>query len=111
MNIHVTESLRLPAYGLPPQVDNTMATTMRMAYDKMIAQLNSKLSSNIRDILRVFESFDVDKSGYVVQKDFLAGCAALGVVYTGHEKEYIMGLCKTDDAGRVEYRSFCNLFM
>lgn len=84
---------------------------MRLAYDKMIKQLNLKLSNNIRDILLVFQSFDTDNSGYVVEKDFLTGCAALGVVYTGNEKEYIKTLCKTDSNGRVEYMSFCKLFM
>ena len=92
------------------KVDNSLATSMRKVHGKMVSDLTRKLSSNIADILLVFESFDTKKTNTISERDFLAGCAALGVVFTGSEKDYIMGLAMKEGSKTVEYRSFCSLF-
>jgi hypothetical protein len=43
-------------------------------------------------------------------QDFLAGCAALGVVLTGRELEYAMSVVHKDEAGRIHYKDFCDVF-
>jgi len=92
------------------KVDNSLATSMRKVHTKMVGDLTRKLSANIADILLVFESFDTHKTDTIVERDFLAGCAALGVVFTGSEKDYIMGLAMKEGSKSVEYRAFCSLF-
>jgi len=92
------------------KVDNSLATSLRKVHSAMVSSLHRKLAANIADILLVFESFDTAKSGEISERDFEAGCAALGVVFTGSEKEYIMSLAKKEGSSKVEYRSFCALF-
>lgn len=72
--------------------------------------IREKFQTNIEHMWLVFKSMDSDSSEFVEEKDFLAGCAALGVVMTDMEWQYIRSLLKRDVQNRVAYKEFCNLF-
>ena len=49
-------------------------------------------------------------AGFLSAKDFLAGCAALGVTLNDAEEVYVRNLVVTDDQGNFKWEDFVNLF-
>jgi hypothetical protein len=50
------------------------------------------------------------RAGFLAPKDFLAGCAALGVTLNDAEEAYVRSLVATDAAGNIKWEDFINLF-
>jgi hypothetical protein len=48
--------------------------------------------------------------GYLGAKDFLAGCAALGVTLNDAEEAYVRSLVTTDGEGNIKWEDFIHLF-
>lgn len=49
-------------------------------------------------------------AGFLAPKDFLAGCAALGVTLNDAEEAYVRSLVTTDAEGNIKWDDFINLF-
>ena len=49
-------------------------------------------------------------AGFLAPKDFLAGCAALGVTLNDAEEAYVRALVEQDAAGNIKWQDFIGLF-
>eukprot|EP01023_Acetabularia_acetabulum_P040624 TRINITY_DN3938_c0_g2_i1.p1 TRINITY_DN3938_c0_g2~~TRINITY_DN3938_c0_g2_i1.p1 ORF type:complete len:367 (-),score=55.95 TRINITY_DN3938_c0_g2_i1:238-1338(-) len=92
-------------------VDNTLERQKSNQHDAMIRTIRGKFKSNIDEMRKVFDSLDEDQTGSLSEKDFLAGCAALGVVMNDKEYNYIIALLTRDENDYVMYEEFCSIFI
>jgi Ca2+-binding EF-hand superfamily protein len=60
--------------------------------------------------VQVFSTFDDSRSGLVSKKDFLAACAALGVVPSEKEADYLFATTPCSETGLLAYREFCSAY-
>lgn len=73
--------------------------------------LRKRFNGTVAEMRAVFESFDDNKSGLLPMKDCHAGCAALGVVLSAAERDFVnkVALAK-DGSNNVLYNDFCDYF-
>eukprot|EP01026_Neomeris_dumetosa_P065940 TRINITY_DN6350_c0_g2_i4.p1 TRINITY_DN6350_c0_g2~~TRINITY_DN6350_c0_g2_i4.p1 ORF type:complete len:234 (+),score=43.24 TRINITY_DN6350_c0_g2_i4:10-711(+) len=91
-------------------VDNTLDHQKATNHEAMIRTIRGKFKSNIGEMMKVFNSLDETGNGGLTEKDFLAGCAALGIVMNDKESNYIIGLLTRDEQDNVLYEEFCFIF-
>lgn len=77
---------------------------------KMVRTIQAKFKSSVEDLRKVLECLDTGKTGFLAPKDFMAGCAALGVTLTDAEEVYVRDLVATDAEGNIRWQDFICLF-
>lgn len=90
--------------------DTTQATADLNTVKGMVASIKSKFKQSVDELRKVLDCLDDQKSGYLSHKDFMAGCAALGVTLNDAEEAYVRNLVKTDAEGNIKWEDFVDLF-
>jgi len=113
--------------------DTTQATADLNTVKTMVASIKAKFKSSVEDLRSVLACLDEGKTGehslrccdriprsslvltrvcagYLSAKDFLSGCAALGVTLNDAEEVYVRNLVETDAQGAIKWEDFIGLF-
>lgn len=94
----------------PSGVDNTQALADVHATYKLASNLRKRIHGSVEDLRAVFDSFDQEKCGHLPERRFHAGCAALGVVLSCKEREWVGRVAAAaDGSGAVNYGAFCDV--
>ncbi|KAI8469618.1 MAG: flagellar associated protein [Monoraphidium minutum] len=92
----------------PAGVDNTQALVDAQTTAKLVGNLRKRVRGSATEMRAVFASFDQDGSGVLPERKFEAGCAALGVVLSAKEREWVARAAARDDGAVVDYGAFCD---
>eukprot|EP00775_Hariotina_reticulata_P006099 gene6099-6337_t len=93
----------------PAGVDNTQALVDAQAAEKLVSNLRSRIHGTVDEMRLVFASFDSTCAGALPEKLFQAGCAALGVVLSPKEQDWVQRTA-TSSNNMVDWRIFCDAF-
>lgn len=81
------------------------------ATERLAANLRKRINGSVADMRAVFESFDTAGSGALPARTFQAACAALGVVLSAMEQQWVKNTAADSSTGAVNWKLFCDAFV